>query len=427
MSNFSTLDIVAANAPGISRADLLDTLGWLRTIYPNVVGHILDDEGIAAWLADAYCRARQLGDTHQEAKDRVFAHIWAVVHGEHEPPWEVPTPPAPPAPAVTDTWPRLGASYYTSLTDPRVDPGAFAVRLQDAGCTYTRVWLIDAWAVGANGTGQYAGFMPWEWDVDSVFDLERVSQAYLSRLRTYVTAMNDHGILPQLTGWELYSWSDRKRGMLWVPDASRGPFQRNRQGVCYSDDAAFDVIATGGKHEFLGAFYAACVQALRGLVYTIELGNEMPEKPLHERLKRAWRDAGYTGSISVSRNTDAPGQYENMGIGGSYDRVSFHGKKSLDYLTAWFDDEPEYKTFNDFYASGEYEAHRIILSSDGCRKSTNVEDAYDYPRLTEVAKDALARGFSYEHQLACKLRTFRDGRFDLDDLRFDEPFLRSLR
>jgi hypothetical protein len=98
MSNLSNLDVVAANAPGISRADLLDTLGWLRSIYPPVVGHDLDDEGIAAWLSDAYVRARRLGDSHQEAKDRVFAHIWAVVHNEPEPPWEVPVPPAPPAP-----------------------------------------------------------------------------------------------------------------------------------------------------------------------------------------------------------------------------------------------------------------------------------------------------------------------------------------
>lgn len=344
------------------------------------------------------------------------------------PPKPEPSPlPPSPAPAVTDSWPRLGASYYTSLTDPRVDPVEFAHRLRDAGCTYTRVWLIDAWARGASaGTSCYDGFLPWARAYgDGLYDLDGVRDTYLLRLRTYVEAMNDSGILPQLSGWELYSWSDRKRGMLWVPDARFGPFQHNIQGIYYSDDDAFAHIGTGGVHGFLAHFYSEVVRALSGLVYTVELGNEMPEKGLHYRLQALWINAGYAGSISVNRQEDTPGQYKNMGIGRDFDRIAFHGRKDLGYLREDFSDEPAHRTFEHFYNSHDFDAHRIILSSDGCRKSTNPDDAYDYVTLRDVARDALHRGFSYEHQSRIKLRGFTQNRIDLADLETD--WLLSLR
>jgi hypothetical protein len=327
---------------------------------------------------------------------------------------------------ATDTWPRLGLSYYTSLSDPRVDLAAFAGRLADAGADYTRVWLIDAWAVGANaGTGCYDGFLPWLRSSDGRFDLWTLNQAYLQRLRMYVEHMNDHGILPQLSGWELYAWSSRKQGMLWVPDATHGPFRNNRQGVFYADDGAFDRIGLPtGEDAFLAKFYEAVVQTLQGLSFTVELGNEMPEKPLHERLKARWRQAGYAGSISVNRNEDTPGQFANMKIGIAYDRIAFHGKRDLGYLDEVYADEPTYRTFRQFYAS-DPDQSRIILSSDGCRKSTNPDDAYDYNALRAVARDTLDMGSSYEHQSCMKLRGFTENRIDLDDLEVD--WLRTLK
>jgi hypothetical protein len=351
----------------------------------------------------------------------------AVIWASGGDPSPLPTPPAPPAPAVTDTWPRLGLSYYTSLTDPRVDPSAFAARLQDAGATHTRVWLLDAWAGGPHGTGQYLGYVPWEEGGDGRYDLWRVNPAYMDRLRAYVEAMNAHGILPELSGLELYTWSDRKQGMLWVPDAARGPFRKNRQGVYYADDSAFDRIAQpSGEDAFLGHFYSQVVATLAGLAYAVELANEMPQKELHARLRHLWRAAGYRGSLGVNRNEDTPGQYANMKIGKSdgYDRISFHGRREIAYLDEVYPDEPLYPTFRAFYASGP-DATRIILSSDGCRKSTDVNDAYDYDALTVVAQDALARGCGYEHQSCMKLRGFTEGRIDLDDLEVD--WLRSLK
>jgi hypothetical protein len=277
---------------------------------------------------------------------------------------------------------------------------------------------MDAWAIGQHGTGQYFGYVPWEEVGDGRFDLWNVNAAYLGRLRLYVETMNAVGVLPQLCGWELYSWSNRKQGMLWVPDANLGPFRKNRQGVYYADDTAFTRIAQpSGEDAFLGHFYQKIVQTLDGTVYTVELGNEMPEKALHGRLKDAWRTAGYLGSLSVNRQDDTPGQYSNMKIGqpGGYQRIAFHGKKDLSYLDELYADEPAYKTFRDFYASGP-DASRIILSSDGCRKSTNVEDAYDYDALAAVFHDGRARGFGLEHQSCMKLRGFSENRLNLNDL-----------
>ena len=334
--------------------------------------------------------------------------------------WGGPTP-EPPSPGPNG---RVGASYYTSLTDPRCDPVEFATRLQDAGCSFTRVWLIDAWAVGVNGTGQYEGFVPWERETSGVFDLERVSSEYLAQIYPYVAAMNAHWITPQLSGRALYSWSDRKAGMLWVPDANLGPFRHNRQGIRYADDAAFDVIATGGKHQFLEQFYTAVVDTLKGLSYTVELGNEMPEKALHYRLRETWRRAGYKGPISVNRQDDTPGQYANMKVGRDFGSISYHGKRDLGYIFEVYPDEPLFRTFSAFYERNPDFSH-ITLSSDGCRKSIHVEDAYNYPALRKVARDILARGGRYEHQSRMKLRGFTEGRIDLNDL--ETGWLRSLQ
>ncbi|HOG29226.1 MAG TPA: hypothetical protein PLN93_11195 [Vicinamibacterales bacterium] len=286
-----------------------------------------------------------------------------------------PVPPAPVVPPPTDTWPRLGASYYTSLTDPRIDPPTFAVRLADLGVTLTRAWLFDAWAIGASaGTGCYDGYLPWVRGADGRFDLWSMDAAYLDRLRAYVEAMAAQGILVQLCGCELYTWSDRKQGLLWVPPSARQPWRCNSQGVDYHDDHAFERIGQPmGRDAFLGACYQRVVATLDGLPYSVELGNELPEKTLHARLAVAWRDAGYRGSISVNRQEDTPGQYRNMRIGqmGGYDRIAFHGKRSLAYLDEEFPREPELRTFQLFWASGP-DPSRVILSSDGCRASTDV-------------------------------------------------------
>lgn len=328
-------------------------------------------------------------------------------------------------PAATIPGRSIGASYYTAATDPRIDPEAFAVALDQVDVTFTRAWLIDAWAVGPNGPGQYAGFLPVERTADGRFDLTRWDEGYFKRIRTFADAMNQHRIVPLFTILELYAWSERKAGLLWVPDANLGPFRRNANGVRWGapDDPTFETL----PDDFLRGFLCRVVDTLRGASWVAEIGNEMPEKPMHYRIRDALRACGYTGEITVNRQEDTPGQYANMAIGRDFDRISFHGKGTIEYLDEDFPNEPVFRTFRQFFGSTTYTADRIIFSSDGCRKSTSVTDAYDYPRLTVVARDALARGFSYEHQLALKLRGFTEGRVDVADVAIDAPFLAGIR
>jgi len=72
---------------------LLDTLTWLRgEVYPGLVGHDLDDRGIAAWVCDRYIVHRQTL-SHADAKHRVFAEIERVVRGDVSPVPPVLSPP----------------------------------------------------------------------------------------------------------------------------------------------------------------------------------------------------------------------------------------------------------------------------------------------------------------------------------------------
>lgn len=65
----------------IPRDQILDALTWLRQAYPNLVGHELDDEGIAAWLVDCYAvRFRMKGMSHLDAISKVREEILKVVN-----------------------------------------------------------------------------------------------------------------------------------------------------------------------------------------------------------------------------------------------------------------------------------------------------------------------------------------------------------
>ena len=386
------------------------------------------------WLAETATIAQTYADTHggQEAAHADVSHIlyrrayerdrWpTLAHALAE--WTGVVPGPGPAPSVSP-WPRVGLSYYASLTDPRLDLAGFFARLRDAGATLTRTWLMDAWAVNQGGPGQYDGFVPFVRDADGRWDLYAVRPDFLERVRIYCDLANAYGIVPLLTGLELYTWSARKAGMLWVPDQSPLWMQRNRQGLVYRDDDAFTKLATGGAHQWIASFYGRVVAALDGLVWAVELGNEMPEKELHYRLRDLWRAAGYTGPIGVNRQEDTPGQFVNMKLGRDFEQLAYHGRKELNYLDEVFPREPTYRTFRDWFTSPACEPGRITLSSDGCRKSVTVGDVYDYDALGAVFRDALSRGFAIEHQSALKIRSFQEGRIDLNDL--EVAWMRSL-
>src|SRR3990167_2582007 len=192
-----------------------------------------------------------------------------------------------PGRADMHAWPKFGCSYQTGMTNPACDSVLWASLLRDAGCDFTRIWLMDAWAIGPNGPGQYAGFVPWLKDGGGEFDLALADENYDERLHDYVRIQNEAGITVQCTILELYSWSARKQGMLWVPDQNLGPFRKNKNGVRWGDpdDPTFNAL----PDEVLLAFIARVCDALRGLAVCFEPGNEMPEKPMHARIAAAMR------------------------------------------------------------------------------------------------------------------------------------------
>lgn len=327
--------------------------------------------------------------------------------------------PEPPIPSRS-----LGASDYQAIGDPRVDHAAFAAALAGLGVTFTRVWLIDAWAAGSGEPGTYDGVLPVKRRADGRWDLDAWNPAYFERVLTFATEMNRRRIVPVFTLLELYAWSDSKQGLLWVPDQSRGLFRANVNGVHWGDPDG--PTFAGLPDDWLRTFSCRIVETLRSTLFVIELGNEMPDPHMHERLLQHLRsDCGYRGAVQVSRERDTPGVFRAMGIGQRYDLWSIHGARDASYLDAAHPGGDGHPTFRALFDSGIDMAH-IIVSSDGARASTDVERAYDYAGLRVVALDILRRGGSYEHQLALKLRRFRDGRYDLADLKYDAGFLRDL-
>lgn len=335
-------------------------------------------------------------------------------------------------------WPRVGASYNVAHQNPGCDLPALAERLRDVGCTFTRLNAEDPWAIGERDgdgrfkPGQYDGTQIVERarDGDGRFNLSDVNERHYDRLRWAVQHMNARGIVVQVSIFGLYGWSTRKEGMLWVPDMNLQPYRRNVQGVRWEGDGTFDRLPDALLEQHI--FWT--VNATKDLACIYEPGNEMPEKPMHFRIAQAIRALRPGAIISTNRQDDTPGQYRNMQVGqGLIDMLALHGKDSLAYLDEDWPYEPVHKTFRSRWADrdgiegdGSYEPDRIIMSTDGCRASVDPTRTYDYDTLLKVCRDHKARGFSIEHQLSIKMRPFTDGRFDLNDFRFDADFLKAL-
>jgi hypothetical protein len=228
-------------------------------------------------------------------------------------------------------------SYYTAMTDPDCDVALWASLGRDAGSQHTRLWLLDAWANGRNenGMGMYVGHQPWARRADGKFDLDRPNGVYDDRLEETLQAFTSRGIHVVLSILELYTWSRGKSGLLWVPDRDGQPVRNNINGVRWGDPNDDD----GGyfmlPDEVLLNLMARAVDVAKGYgnQVSFELGNEMPEKDLHRRLRDGLRALGWGGRIQVNRNEDTPSQFWNMGLDRvEYHGIAFHGMRDIGYL-----------------------------------------------------------------------------------------------
>lgn len=325
----------------------------------------------------------------------------------------LPSQPAPHQPPSGDltSWPRRGTSIYGLLTDGAWDYAAFADRLTECGfkAPLTRFWLLSAaWAeVGSDLVLPFGRTRNGEWD------LFAWSDAYFNRLVRIVETMNARGIVCVLDVTELYGWSHRKQGLSGVPDPSNGPWRRNVNGLHWDDD---DTWFTTEPGSWLNAFIELVVAALKDTAVVWEIGNEMPEKALHYRIRDVIRRVAPDAQVSVNRNEDVPGQYANMAIGRDFDRIAFHGKRDLGFLDEAFDNGEAKERPDTFrkLLDGRADNSRIVFSSDGARASMDPVNGYDWPRLLDVARYVTARGCGFEHQSVCKLERIRSGRADLN-------------
>jgi hypothetical protein len=334
----------------------------------------------------------------------------------------------------------IGCSEYGALVNTQIDIEAFLNVLGELGCKNTRIGLMNAWAWRETPEvpGSNNGLIPLNRPAypHEPWDVTDWNPAYFQALREATDIANKAGIVPVYTFLELYSWSTRKPG----PMQRFTPFHHNVNGFRWTDDEALYVMCSPG--DWLWSFAGKVSEALAGTSAGIEPFNEGPEKALHARIFDAFRSQGFTGPIQCNRNEDKPSQYANMITGvephildtRAYDAIAFHGRSSM----KWIDheeDEPAQRPksfrsmFEHDYRGPKYDPAKVVFSSDGCRQPSHfaVEDTYNWAELSEVARYVTSHGSPFEHQAVTKMRWFKEGRFDLDDIRnIDGPFIRSL-
>lgn len=325
-----------------------------------------------------------------------------------------PLPPLPPSPSIDagalKKMPRVGLTIHQLLNDTRWDYRRFA----------------DTFGKHANGRGictvniftapfPHHGFLdnaiwPWAHAQDGRADLYALNERYIVRAMQIRDYLNAAGIVVQFCLLELYSWSDRKKV----------DFDQNRAWPRYNTNmmrwAADDSTLIALPDRWLTDFLNWLVPALDGPGVLWKLGNEMPEKNLHKGLRNVILNVAPKARFTVNRNEDTPGQYDNMNIGSDYDFIEFHAWDNIHFAERKFPKEPIGRplTFEQFFHKRDQmnrllpiELHRVIASSDGCRKRGDAGldpvNPYDWKALAEVAEYVLGNGASYEHQSRVKL------------------------
>ena len=326
-------------------------------------------------------------------------------------PTPAPIPPPPPS-ADLAMWPRVGLSIASLITDRRQNIADVIRIYQDAGVQLTRVNLLTAlW------TPEHT-VLPFERAPGSQqWDLYRWNAEFFERTHQLVEGMNAAGIVCILTFLELYSWSRRKPG----PQQNGTPWRNNVNGVFWApEDTTLTILL---PDQWCREFIKKVVPFLRLSVNLFEVGNELPEKPLHRRVRDVVRAVQPHAYVSVNRQEDTPGQYVNMKIGKDFDFISFHGrllKKPSDWKRE-YPDEPVYQTFDEFFAKCPHDATRIIFSSDGARASDDPVNTYEWDALRDFFREAIHRGYSVEHQSRAKMTPAPNGHM------IEVDWFRSLR
>lgn len=320
------------------------------------------------------------------------------------------------------TWPRHGMHISGLIVNRKCNIKETIRIFADCGVTLTDVnWLSAVWPELVKD-----GVFPWK-RTRPPFDLFDWNIEFFDRAQEVVERCNAAGIVVQGTLWELYSWSNRKKGP-GIPDANQGPWRANTNGILLGGKY------NGDRHEddeTLGRLIPTpwCVEFLP-LILTIwdatinpvRIGNEMPEKSLHQRVARLIRTYEPKALITVNRNEDTPGQYANHKIGTStdWDRLEYHGLKAkslrpvkdakgavkwpqgdLDrFYPTSVSSVPTFRTLLD---DKRVDKSRITFSSDGARISDSPVNPYDWPKLREWFREVKRRGCSILHQSRAKM------------------------
>lgn len=251
------------------------------------------------------------------------------------------------------------------------------------------------------------------------YNLYQWNPEYIERVHHVREAMNSRGIVVQWCFYELYSWSRRKSGGS-VPDARIGPWQYNHDGVDWvgpyygtsledkDEGKAWDanMLAHVLPDPWSRAYLDRHVVWLGLGANLFLVGNEFPEKSLHERVRDKVRALQPGAIVSVNRNDNTPGQYANMKPGRDFDYLNYHGFKlnrPEDLDIQWPKEQSSVPSFRALLEDSRVDKARIIFSSDGARTSDDPIHTYDYDALGEFADAVIDYGCTFEHQSRAKM------------------------
>lgn len=305
--------------------------------------------------------------------------------------------------------PRVGMNISSLLPNTLHNIPETLTRFVDAGVELTDVNFMQALWPGTNClpfTIPQAG---------QPFDLFDWNAQFFERAHEIRETFNAQGIVVQGTLWDTYSWASRHVGRPGIPDGNVGPWRHNVNGIklggAYNGDRREDdeTLTTLIPTPWDGPFLRKILPFWDASINPIRLGNEMPEKKLHERLRDVIRSIDPKALVIVNRQDDTPGQADNMDIGTAYDFIEIHGAtvKSIPDLRAeWPKTKSHVKSYQAMLNDPAIDNWRITFSSDGARTGPGKDgptDPYDWVRLGAFFRAVHRQGCSVLHQSRAKM------------------------